>query len=284
MFRRRCNGIAYNKFSYPIDLLPKGRRNSEVAAIAMSKRATMVRSAIDAKTCNAAKSQMGPRYCNMIVYARALAGFVAGLLLLLSLAPDPALAGTRRAFVVGIQRYSDGYIQRLERAASDAKDLVKDLEEVGFDKKNIKLAVDLNNRDAFEKEFSAFLNTIEAGDDVVFYFSGHGFGVEADQTNYLLFAGLKSPFTYTKSQLSDQERKNPDVVRLKISQYLDGYQKDEIPNGVSANEIERRIAEKNPKTVIMILDACRSLVQNDVSESQDAKLVKRGDDSGSRLL
>jgi uncharacterized protein (UPF0335 family) len=194
------------------------------------------------------------------------------------------LAMGRSRDIVGIQRYSDGYIQRLERAANDAKDLAKDLEEVGFDKKNIKLAVDLSSRDAFEKEFSAFLNTIEAGDDVVFYFSGHGFGVEADQTNYLLFAGLKSPFTYTKSQLSDQERKNPDVVRLKISQYLDAYQKDEIPNGVSANEIERRIGEKNPKTVIMILDACRSLVQNDVSESQDAKLVKRGDDSGSRLL
>ncbi len=217
----------------------------------------MVRSAIDAKACNAAKSQTGPRYCNVIIHARALAGFIAGLLLLLSLAPDPALAETRRAFVVGIQRYSDGYIQRLERAANDAKDLAKDLEEVGFDKKNIKLAVDLNSREAFEKEFSAFLNTIEAGDDVVFYFSGHGFGVEADQTNYLLFAGLKSPFTYTKSKLSEQERRNSDVVRLKISQYLDAYQKDEIPNGVSANEIERRIGEKNPKTVIMILDACR---------------------------
>ena len=33
----------------------------------------------------------------------------------------------------------------------------------------------------------------------------------------------------------------------------------------------------------MILDACRSLVQSDTG-SQDAKLVKRGDNSGSRLL
>ena len=224
----------------------------------------MVRSAIDAKTCNAAKSQTGPRYCNVIVYARALAGFVAGLLLLLSLAPSPALAETRRAFVVGIQRYSDGYIQRLERAANDAKDLAKDLEEVGFDKKNIKLAVDLNNRDAFEKEFTAFLNTIEAGDDVVFYFSGHGFGVEADQTNYLLFADLKSPFTYTKSQLTDQERKNADVVRLKIPAIS-----RRLPEERNS---QRRFGKRNrnagsrrriPKTVIMILDACRSLVQNE---------------------
>ena len=159
--------------------------------------------------------------------------------------PDPAPAvETRRAFLVGIQSYSDGYVQPLERAANDANDLARDLQEVGFDKKNIKVAVDLSSRDAFEKIFSDFLSTIQPGDDVVFYFSGHGFGVESDQTNYLLFTDLKSPFTYTKSQLSDQERRNSDVVRLKIAQYLDAYQKNEIPNGVSANDIERRIAEK----------------------------------------
>ncbi len=234
------------------------------------------------------------RYFKTIGFARAVGGLLAGLCLLLAAASGQAATETkksdqpqpqaRRAFLVGIQRYSDGYIQRLERAANDARDLAKDLEEVGFDKKNIKVAVDLRDRDAFEKEFSAFLNTIQAGDDVVFYFSGHGFGVEADQTNYLLFGDLKSPFTYAKSQLTDQERKNPDVVRLRVAQYLDAYQTNEIPKGVSANEIERRIAEKNPKTVIMILDACRSLVQTDAAGAQDLKLVKRGDDSGSRLL
>ena len=211
-----------------------------------------------------------------------LAG-LAALTVLLTLVPAQAATATRRAFVVGIQRYSDGYIQRLERAADDARDVARDLGEVGYDKKNVKLLVDLPSREAFEKEFSAFLNTIQAGDDVLFYFSGHGFGVEADQTNYLLFADLKSPFTYAKSQLTDQERRNADVVRLRIPQFLDAYQKNEIPKGVSESEIERRIAEKNPNTVIMILDACRSLVQSDTG-SQDAKLVKRGDDSGSRLL
>ena len=122
----------------------------------------------------------------------------------------------RRAFLVGIERYSDGFIQRLDRTVNDAKDVAKDLEEVGFDKKNIKVVTDLKNRDAFEKEFSAFLKTVESGDTVVFFFSGHGFGVEADQTNYLLFTDLKSPFTFTKTQLTDQERKNADIVRLRI--------------------------------------------------------------------
>jgi TPR repeat protein len=206
------------------------------------------------------------------------------VLLSLSLAPSQAATPARRAFLVGIQRYSDGYIQRLERAANDARDLGADLVDVGFDKKNVKVVVDLANRDAFEKEFSAFLNTIQAGDDVVFYFSGHGFGVEADQTNYLLFTDLKSPFTFTKQKVSDQERKIADVVRLKIPQYLDAYQQNEIPNGVSVNDVLRRISDKGPKTVIVILDACRSLVQSDTPESQEIKLVKRGNDSGSRLL
>jgi TPR repeat protein/uncharacterized protein (UPF0335 family) len=209
----------------------------------------------------------------------------AALITILSLASTSARAAdTRRAFLVGIERYSDGFIQRLDRTVNDAKDLAKDLEEVGFDKKNIKVVTDLKNRDAFEKEFSAFLKTIEAGDTVFFFFSGHGFGVEADQTNYLLFTDLKSPFTYTKTQLSEQERKNADIVRLRIPAFLDGYQQSEIPNGISATEVQRRLAERNPKTVIMVLDACRSLVAADVSDSQDAKPVKRGNDSGSRLL
>jgi TPR repeat protein len=208
----------------------------------------------------------------------------AAVILALQSFSTPANAETRRAFLIGIQRYSDGYIPQLRLTANDARDMAKDLEEVGFDKKNIKVAVDLKNRDAFEKEFSAFLKTVESGDTVVFFFSGHGFGVEADQTNYLLFGDLKSPFNYTKAQLADQDRKNDAVVRLRISQYLDQYQQNEIPNGISTAEIQRRLAEKNPKTVIMILDACRTIVTTDVNDAQEVKLSKRGKESGSRLI
>src|ERR1700683_5016567 len=217
-------------------------------------------------------------------FGRAFALSLAAALFLLSSQPNAAAAATRRAFLVGIQRYSDGYIQQLERTANDARDLGKQLEDVGFDKKNITVLIDSANKQDFQREFSAFLKTVERGDDVVFFFSGHGFGVEADQTNYLLLGDLKSPFTYTKNQLSDDDRKNPDVVRLKIPQYLDAYQQNEIPNGISAYDIQRQIAEKNPKTVIMILDACRSLVQSEGTESEETKLIKRGAESGSRLL
>jgi hypothetical protein len=85
-------------------------------------------------------------------------------------------AQTRRAFLVGVQRYSDGYISPLTRAVNDAKDLGKDLEDAGFDKKNIKVVTDVRNKEAFDKEFDAFLKTVNPGDIVFFFFSGQGFG------------------------------------------------------------------------------------------------------------
>jgi hypothetical protein len=68
---------------------------------------------------------------------------------------------------------------------------------------------------------------------VLFFFSGHGFGVEADQNNYLLFTDLRSPFTYARSQLNDPERRNADVVRLRIPSFLESYQRVEIPRAGS---------------------------------------------------
>lgn len=210
---------------------------------------------------------------------------LAGLLLFTACLPSAALAETRRAFLVGVERYSDGNIQQLTRTIADAKDLAKDLEETGFDKKNIKVVTDPKTKDGFDKEFNAFLKTVEAGDIVVFFFSGHGFGIESDQTNYLLLGDLKSPFAYVRSQMPEKERKNGDVIRLRIPQYLDAYQQNEIPKGgISATEVERRIAERNPKLVIMVLDACRSIVAEGPIDPNDPKRLKRGDASGSRLV
>jgi len=73
-------------------------------------------------------------------------------------------------------------------------------------------------------------------------------------------------------------------VRLRIPSFLDAYQRTEIPqSGIAATEIERKIAERNPKTVLMILDACRSLVKSEADPSE-VKVIKRSPDSGSRLL
>src|SRR5271166_303903 len=53
---------------------------------------------------------------------------------------------TRRAFVVGVQAYTDPEIQSLERSDTDAGDVASDLEELGFDKKNVTLAKDVHTK------------------------------------------------------------------------------------------------------------------------------------------
>ncbi len=211
----------------------------------------------------------------------------AGVVAWLFCGPSASEAQTRRAFLVGIQHYSDKKVPQLERTINDANDLAKDLEEIGFDKKNIKVVNDTRNKDAFDREFNAFLNTIESGDTIVFYFSGHGFGIDSTKTNYLLLADLRSPFTYAKSQLPEADRKNDDIVRLRIPAFLDSYEQNEVPkSGFSETEIELRLADKNPKSVIMILDACRSLMSSDpVADNNDPKTpLRRGSQSGSRLV
>ncbi|MFO1148278.1 MAG: DUF2610 domain-containing protein [Alsobacter sp.] len=191
-------------------------------------------------------------------------------------------AQTRKAFVVGVERYSDANIPRLSRAVDDANDIAADLVQVGFDKKDITVANDLKTKADFNKKFDDFLKTVKEGDIVFFYFSGHGLGVQLANTNYILFGETKSLFSFTKGKLSDDDRKNPDVIRLRMQSFADAYETDEIAaNGVSANEIIQKIADKKPRTAFLILDACRSLV---AADPLDGKRVKRGPDSGSRLF
>jgi uncharacterized protein len=225
---------------------------------------------------------LGHLFAGRLVARAALAGLVlAGSMAVLA---APAEAQTRRAFLVGNQNYTDGHINQLTRSVNDARDLAKDLEDAGFDKKNIKVVTDIRSKSTFDKEFDAFLKTVERGDTVFFFFSGHGFGVEADNNNYLLFTELRSPFTYTRSQIPDADRRNPDIVRLRIPSFVDGYQRDEIPqSGISTLEIERKIADKAPKSVIMVLDACRSLVKTEVDPNEQ-RIVRRGGEGGSRLI
>lgn len=191
-------------------------------------------------------------------------------------------AQTRRAFLVGINSYSDGNLLKLQRAVADSKGVESDLQQVGFDKKNIKRIENIKTKAAFDKEFDAFLKTVQPGDSVVFFFSGHGFGVDLRADNYLLMGDLKSPFAFTQAKLPAEERKNAAVVRLRIASVLDDYKETEVPRaGVSASEIREKIAARKPKSAIIILDACRSLVTED---ALDSKNVKRSADSGSRLL
>jgi TPR repeat protein len=195
------------------------------------------------------------------------------------LGAEAASAQTRRAFLVGEQRYSDPDIPSLTKSDNDASDLAADLEQVGFDKKNITVATELRGKSDFDKKFGAFLATMKEGDIVFFFYSGHGLGVEANNTDYLLLADIKSLKTYTRGQVIEADRRRDDLISLKMPSFEGAYETDEIAkNGVSVTDVVNAIAGKRPKIAILFLDACRSILQTDDEE------IKPWATFGSRLL
>ena len=74
----------------------------------------------------------------------------------------------RLALVVGNDNYSN--VTQLRNARNDAQSLARELEAAGF---NVTRVLDAT-RDALNDQLDGFLRRIEKGDEVVFFFSGHG--------------------------------------------------------------------------------------------------------------
>lgn len=74
----------------------------------------------------------------------------------------------RLAMVVGNDNYQN--VTKLRNARNDAQSLARELEAAGF---KVTRVLDAN-RDGLDDAFSGFLRRVEKGDEVVFFFSGHG--------------------------------------------------------------------------------------------------------------
>jgi hypothetical protein len=79
-----------------------------------------------------------------------------------------ALAAQRLALVVGNDAYQN--ITKLRNARNDAQAVAKELETAGF---KVTRVLDAT-RASFNDQLDGFVRKIEKGDDVVFFFSGHG--------------------------------------------------------------------------------------------------------------
>ena len=90
----------------------------------------------------------------------------------------------RKALVIGNDSY--GQVGKLETARADAKSVGKTLKDLGFD---VSLHLDLNER-AMKAALRAFKAKTLGGDEVVFFFAGHG--VEFGGSNYLLPTDIRS--------------------------------------------------------------------------------------------
>src|SRR5262245_29015197 len=101
-------------------------------------------------------------------------------LLLLLLSPSAAHA-KRVALVVGINTYDNLPLGRqLVKAINDARSVEAALKSVGFE---VIRAEDVK-RSAFNEAWQRLLSRVSPGDEVAFFFSGHG--VEIEGANYLV--------------------------------------------------------------------------------------------------
>ncbi len=103
----------------------------------------------------------------------------------------------RLALVIGNNAYSNLVAnQQLERARNDADSVGQTLASIGF---KVSVGYDLNRIQMLEK-ISEFASQIERGDEVVFFYAGHG--VEIEGQNFLLPSNIpKTNKTYIlKSQ------------------------------------------------------------------------------------
>ena len=100
------------------------------------------------------------------------------LTLLAGLVPAASEHARRLALVIGNDSYQN--VQPLSNARSDSRAIAAELKAVGFE---VTLKQDLNQKQmkAALRDFKA---QVQGGDDVVFYFSGHG--VQFGGTNYLI--------------------------------------------------------------------------------------------------
>lgn len=141
----------------------------------------------------------------------------------LASAPKPSakpVFANRKALIIGNDLYTD--VPKLQNAAADAEAMSKALEGAGF-----KVSKHLNlNEKAFKQALRDFRLNIQGGDEVLFFFAGHG--VQLGSANYLLPTDIKG----------DHEEQVKDEA-IQLQKVLDDLQ------------------EKKTKFALAVIDACR---------------------------
>jgi uncharacterized caspase-like protein len=140
--------------------------------------------------------------------------------LLIALLAGPVLA-RRMALVIGNDSYQN--VQQLKNARADAKAIAVELKAVGFD---VTLKQDLNQK-MMKSALRDFKAQVQGGDEVVFYFSGHG--VQFGGSNYLIPIDITAD---SEAQVAD----------------------DAIP----LQRILDDLTEQKARFSLAIIDACRS--------------------------
>jgi uncharacterized caspase-like protein len=138
-----------------------------------------------------------------------------------------ALCANRVAFVVGIDAYDNLLAQQqLKKAVNDAHAVSAALESVGYQV----VAADNVDRRGFNEHWQRFLNRIEPGDEVAFFFAGHA--IEIAGQNYLLTKDVPTPQSGEASFVKNES--------------------------VSVSQLLSDLDEERQRVSLVILDACRN--------------------------
>lgn len=150
--------------------------------------------------------------------------FIVSFLLSVSLfIASPAFA-KRIALIIGNDDYTN--VSKLQKAVNDATAVASTLEDTGF-----QILLEKNaDRQSMNRLLGKLSAKIEVGDEVLFYFSGHGVAVRGE--NYLLPTDIP-----------------PIVPNLEHSISKEAFSEDEIIS---------LMKERGAKVSIMIIDACRN--------------------------
>ncbi|WP_368484135.1 caspase family protein [Phaeobacter sp. HF9A] len=138
--------------------------------------------------------------------------------------PNAYVPVRRRALIVGVDSYDN--LDNLMKARNDALAVSNTLMGIGFD---VTTLYDADRRE-INSAVSTFANQIQPGEEVVFYFAGHG--VEVDGRNYLLPADVP-------------------VVNYGDESFLTG-------ESIAADRVLEVFQRQGARSTVMILDACRN--------------------------
>ncbi len=147
---------------------------------------------------------------------------IAAALLLIAMSFG-AQAERRLAFVVGNDSYQN--VVQLKKARNDATAVSRTLQTLGF---TVSLHTDLQ-RNRFSQVLNAFEQSIRSGDEVFFFFSGHGFEIRG--VNYLLPVDVPSAGPGQETVVKDA--------------------------AFDADEVIERLRARGARVTIAVIDACR---------------------------
>jgi TPR repeat protein len=182
-----------------------------------------------------------------------LGGLVAAILFA---AAFPAFAKTRHALIVGVSKYEkERGIEPLYAPVNDAEQIKNLLEQAGIDfVADLLRDSDVKDKATFDAALQKFLSRVRPSDEVLFYFSGHGYNVPS-RGNYFLLPDAKSQAIYLKDMGAAAARAL-DTQDKRDKSYQDWISR----TALSEFAIQQAIEDTKAEVIIIVADACRNTI------------------------